>query len=487
MPRYLVIANETLGGQLLLDEIRSRHDRDSSRFFLVVPAAPPKEGFTWTEAEAEGLARDRLERVLSDLRRHGVEGTGRVGDADPFLAIQDALREDGYDEIILSSSSQSSGWFRPELEQRVRTSFGLPVTYLPGEPEDAVRETALMRSPLFSELPKRHLHALAKLSTIQNYREGMPIVEEHSSGSDVYAILDGRVRVVREGHTLAHLSPGDVFGEISLLAPAPGPRTDALIAQGPTRCLQLSGQDFREATERDPELALKFLEAAGARLHQLSRNFQDLVMSLNLEGEVLERLAEATHVAFSADELAKGMSWGEPTDEYLKRHEALRPYAGRTRDPARTSPSLVGFDKLPEELKEQNRDLVQDIPNKLAAAGYILRKAEGERRPEAFAEEEVELLAEQEHERWVLLKLAQGWSFAATRDEDERRHPDIVPWQDLGPEERQQRYGMDGASRVGPGTLAEDEKEKDRALVRRMGTILSSTGYTPTKVEPPVG
>lgn len=481
MPRYLVIANETLGGQLLLDEIRSRHDRDSSRFFLVVPAASPKEGFTWTEAEAEGLARDRLERVLRDLLREGIDGAGRVGDADPYMAIEDALREDRYDEIILSSSSpKTSGWFRPELEKRVRKSFDLPVTYIAGEPDDAVRETALMRSPLFSGLPKRHLRTVAKLSMIQSYREGTPIVEENSAGSDVYAILDGRVKVVREGHTLAHLSPGDVFGEISLLAP--GPRTDALIAQGPTRCLRLSGQDFRAATERDPELAVRFLEAAGMRLRQLSRNFDDLVMSLNMEGEVLERFAEAAHVAYCADELEKGMSWGEPTDDYLHRHETLTPYAGKTRDPGRTNPSLVAYENLPEEIKEQNRDLVQDIPNKLAAAGYVLHREEGKGQPQAFSKEEVDLLAEQEHERWVLLKLAQGWSYAPTRDDDARRHPDMVPWRELGPEERQQHYGMDGASRVGPGTLPEDVKEKDLGLVRKIGSILSASGYTVTKV-----
>jgi len=484
MGRYLVVANETLGGQRLLDELSARHDRGSSRFLLVVPAGAPSEGWVWSEAEAESLARDRLERVLRDLRLRGIEGTGRVGDADPFLAIQDALGEERFDEIILSSSSpRSSGWFKPGLEDRVRKSFGLPVTYIAGEPDRAVRETALLRSPLFSGLPKRHLRALAKLSTIQNYREGTPIVKENAQGSDVYAILDGRLKVVREGHTLAHLTPGDVFGEISLLAPAP--RTDAIIAEGPTRCLQLSGEDVRGATGRDPELAAAFLQTAGNRLRQLSRNFDDLVRSLNLEGDVLERLAETAHVAYCADELAKGMSWGETTDEYLVRHESLATFAGRKRDPARTGPTLVAYENLPEEIKEQNRDLVQDIPNKLAAAGYVLRRAEGEGR-EGFSEEEVELLAEQEHERWVLLKLAQGWSFAPTRDDDTRRHTDIVPWRDLGPEGRQQRYGMDGASRVGPGTLREESKERDRALVRKVGTILTATGYSIAKVEPPV-
>jgi hypothetical protein len=159
---------------------------------------------------------------------------------------------------------------------------------------------------------------------------------------------------------------------------------------------------------------------------------------------------------------------------------------GKKRDPARTSPALVAYENLAEEMKEQNRDLVQDIPNKLAAAGYVLTRSDGEGSPEGLSEEEVELLAEQEHERWVILKLAQGWSFGATRDDAARSHPDIVPWRDVGPEERQQRYGMDGASRVGPGTLAEEEKEKDRALVRKIGTIVTATGYSITKVEPPV-
>jgi CRP-like cAMP-binding protein len=485
MRRYLVVANETLGGQRLLDEISARHDRESSRFVLVVPAAAPSEGWTWSEGEAEGLARDRLERVLRNLRLRGVEGSGQVGDADPFMAIQDALSDERIDEIILSSSSpRSSGWFKPDLEDRVRKSFDLPVTYIPGEPDRAVRETALMRSPLFSSLPKRHLRALAKLSSIQNFREGTPIVNESSPGSDVFAILDGRVKVVREGHTLAHLTPGDVFGEISLLAPAP--RTDAIIAEGPTRCLQLSGEDVRGATGRDPELAAAFLQAAGNRLRQLSRNFDDLVTSLNLEGEVLERFAEAAHVAYCADELAKGMSWADPTDAYLERHEPLRPFVSRKRDPARTGPTLVAYENLPEEIKEQNRDLVQDIPNKLAAAGYVLRPTQGESGPGAFSDEEVELLADQEHERWVLLKLAQGWSFAEKRDDARRRHPDMVPWRDLGPEGRQQRYGMDGASRVGPGTLREEIKKKDRALVRNIGTILRTSGYRVAKVEPSI-
>ena len=484
MARYLVVADETVGGKPLLDEISSRNKAEPSRFRVLVPAAIPREGMTWTETEARGLAEDRLTRVLNRLEDLGIQAVGSVADADPFVASQDAQLEEKFDEVILSAPSKRSGWMKPDLPRKIQTSLGLPVTFIQGERETAIRETALMRSPYFSMLPKRHLRALGKLATVEGYRAGMAIVEEGSTESNVYAILDGRVKVTREGHVLTHLVPGDVFGEISLLAP--GPRSDAVIAEGPTRCLQLSGKDFRAATDRDPALAASLLEVAGMRLRQLSRNFQDLVLSLNLEGEVLERFAEASHVAYCAEELAKGMSWGEPSDEYLKRHGSLASYAGRKKSTARSSPTLVAYENLPEDVKQQNRDLVQDIPNKLAAAGYVLTPAESVSTSEGFSTEEIELLSEQEHERWVLLKLAQRWAFDKTRDDSGRRHPDMVPWRRLTPEESQRHYGMDGASRVGPGPLTDDVKEKDRANVRNIGAILNAAGYTVAKVEPQV-
>jgi hypothetical protein len=128
MRRYLVVADETVGGRLLLDEISARHAAGPSRFDVLVPARVPKEGLTWTESDARGLARDRLERTLNRFRELGVEAVGGVADADPFLAIQDALGDERFDEIILSAPSERTGWMRPELPARVKEAFGIPVT-----------------------------------------------------------------------------------------------------------------------------------------------------------------------------------------------------------------------------------------------------------------------------------------------------------------------------------------------------------------------
>lgn len=484
MRRYLVVADETVGGRLLLDEISARHAAGPSRFDVLVPARVPKEGLTWTESDARGLARDRLDRTLNRFRELGVEAVGGVADPDPFLAIQDAFREERFDEIILSAPSKRAGWMKPDLPGKVTQAFGVPVTYVPGELERAARETALMRSSLFGGLPKRHLSALAKMSMVENYREGTTIVEGGSVGSDLFVILDGRVKVIADDLTVDHLFVGETFGETSLLAP--GPRTATVTAEAPTRCLVLSGEDLREAISRDAQLAAKVLQAAGERLRDLSRNLSDVMQSLILDARVLEELAEAAHIEYCAEELGKGMTWGEPTDEYLLRHERLSPFAGHERDPARTGRNLVAYGELPEEVKEQDRDLARDIPDKLAAAGYVMRPLRG-KSPARFSEGEVELLAEREHDRWVRLKLAQGWSFAASRSDEARRHPDLVPWGEITSEERVRRYGTEGESRVGPGVLSENEKEKNRALIRRVGSILARTGYTGANVSGTVG
>lgn len=484
MRRYLVVADETVGGQKLQDEIASRHEKEPSRFTVIVPASVPSEGLTWTEAEARGLAQDRLQRVLSRLDEIGVEGDGSIADADPFQAIDDTLREAKFDEVILSAPSKRSGWMKPNLPAKVESAFGLPVTFIQGEAEHHVRETALARAHLFAVLPKRDLRAWAKRTMVESYREGTTIVAEGSSDSDLYVILDGRVKVVTSNRLTEHLVVGEIFGEISLLDP--GPRLASVIAAAPTRCLVLPGREFRNAMAQDPKLTARVLEATGARLRALTRSFGDALRSLILDGELLEELAESAHLEYCAAELAKGATWGEQNDAYLRRHESLARYAGGNRDGQSAVPNLVAYEHLSEQVKEQNRDLIREIPKKLASAGYVVRYCAPGESPARFSDAEIEFLAEREHDRWVRLKLAQGWSYAASRNEKQRRHPDLVPWRELGEEDRQSRFGLDGASRLGPGSLTEETREKDRVLMRKIGSILARVSLTAAKVEPGV-
>ncbi len=141
MRRYLVVANQTLGGEHLVQKVRECVSTGQSLFHVIVPATPSTEHMVWTEGEAQSIARQRLERAVDRFRELGAEADGEVGDANPLLAIEDVLRNQSFDEIILSTlPAGPSRWLKLDLPARVQKQFGLPVTHVVGEAEPAREE-----------------------------------------------------------------------------------------------------------------------------------------------------------------------------------------------------------------------------------------------------------------------------------------------------------------------------------------------------------
>jgi hypothetical protein len=137
--RYLVVANQTLGGDRLLDRIRAAMAAGDCEFHLVVPASHPPKG-SWTDGEAHAIATRRLEAALSTFRAMGASATGEVGDASPVRAIADVLISDPepYDEIILSTLPIGpSRWLHQDVLHRARRTFAVPVTHVVAETEPA--------------------------------------------------------------------------------------------------------------------------------------------------------------------------------------------------------------------------------------------------------------------------------------------------------------------------------------------------------------
>ncbi len=129
MRRYLVVANQTLGGGHLLTLLRELAEEPST-FHVLVPASPPVDHL-WTEAEAIVIARKRLDTALERFRAVGIEATGEVGDGRPLQAIDDVLSRDTFDAIVLSTlPPRLSKWLRLDLVHRVQTSFDLPVHHV---------------------------------------------------------------------------------------------------------------------------------------------------------------------------------------------------------------------------------------------------------------------------------------------------------------------------------------------------------------------
>jgi len=139
MRHVLVVANQTLAGQHLMAKVRDLDHLGPCAFHILVPATPPQD-HTWTEGEARAIATRRLNEGLGRFREAGVQATGEVGDANPILAVEDVIREQEFDEIIVSTlPPRISKWLKLDLPRRVEAAFGLPVTHVVGEAEPAVQ------------------------------------------------------------------------------------------------------------------------------------------------------------------------------------------------------------------------------------------------------------------------------------------------------------------------------------------------------------
>jgi hypothetical protein len=142
MGKCLVVANQTLGGDQLMGEVRRRMATGPSSFYVVVPNTRPAEiirllgepaPFATAESEAQHratlTAQSRLHQTLAQLRAEGADAQGSLGDAEPLTAIADVLAQQPFDEIIISTLPAGiSRWLGMDLPHRAERKFNLRVT-----------------------------------------------------------------------------------------------------------------------------------------------------------------------------------------------------------------------------------------------------------------------------------------------------------------------------------------------------------------------
>lgn len=94
---------------------------------VVVPALNSRlRHWLSDEDAARRRAEERAAAIVDRLEQSGVHAEGRVGDADPLLAIADALPTFPADEIVIAAQPERSTRLADELVTRARYRFGLP-------------------------------------------------------------------------------------------------------------------------------------------------------------------------------------------------------------------------------------------------------------------------------------------------------------------------------------------------------------------------
>ncbi|MGE5635641.1 MAG: universal stress protein [Nocardioidaceae bacterium] len=129
--RILVVANETVAGRPLIDAVKRHADRGDVHVHVICPQNRPKHGYVIYDTHVRDAAENRLKMTLALLAESGIEASGEVMDPDPYAAVMDALGDQDYDEIIISTHPQTrSGWLRQGLVDRVERVTRRPVEHV---------------------------------------------------------------------------------------------------------------------------------------------------------------------------------------------------------------------------------------------------------------------------------------------------------------------------------------------------------------------
>lgn len=169
---------------------------------------------------------------------------------------------------------------------------------------------------------------------------------------------------------------------------------------------------------RSMEAVLDMSQLAGRSSFEQAALPPKSQISLHVDGDLFARLVVRDVLLGGARELiARAI------------HESFR-LNQKDRDP--TDPSIQPWELLREDLKESNRLQADDIPEKLRRITCGFTPVVG-RDPVLieFTTEEIEIMAEAEHDRWNAEKRLTGWTLGDPKNNDLRITPYLVEWKDL--------------------------------------------------------
>ena len=121
--------------------------------------------------------------------------------------------------------------------------------------------------PLFASLSKRELGLLLRQGDHLRYPPRTHVVREGASGEEFWMVIEGELAVHRGGEEVDRLGPGDYFGELAVIDPAP--RNATVVSTTAVELLVIERRRFWAMLEGSPTLMRKIIVGLARRLRDV--------------------------------------------------------------------------------------------------------------------------------------------------------------------------------------------------------------------------
>lgn len=123
--------------------------------------------------------------------------------------------------------------------------------------------------PLFSRCSRRDLQAVTRHVAVLDLAGGAELIAQGHAGDAFYVLLEGSAVVRRNGRKVGELGPGDYFGELALLDPAP--RNADVVAVTDVQVARLDARSFRTMLRSVPAMNERLLAGLARRIRDADR------------------------------------------------------------------------------------------------------------------------------------------------------------------------------------------------------------------------
>jgi len=134
------------------------------------------------------------------------------------------------------------------------------IFHKPSEESETV--LALQGVPIFHDLDKNEIEKIERLVHHRTYSPGERIFSQGQPGLGMYILLNGKVKIYREEDeqevTLAKLSQGDFFGDMSLLDETPRSATAEALERA--NIIAFFRPELMDLLQREPRTGIKIVK-----------------------------------------------------------------------------------------------------------------------------------------------------------------------------------------------------------------------------------